>query len=395
MLQSFNYRTFQRGFLDGRHSATSEQNHITTVEEFLSGTAVDHLLGGYSEVHEPIINKPLGSNALFIEIFAQLASYYSHSGFSQTASMAGLLFNNYGYDPDTMFNSLSFTQTNSVSAQDVKTILTHDQWLALKHHFAIPESGNIDFSRLSIAVPRHNLSELTGLHPKQVPLALDAALSITSSLYANSLSVEKTNHERAQSNLLMVRALFNLAGWLRQIDYAEFAQTILDQLYIHAPSHPVLMLDCCLTSLRYQWREQDFAQLPNILTAIEQNPTDSFTDICVTHLNDLQDLVVLFNLTGLNLTLDIKQLASYRTAIADDISKEFNRDYAGCIVIRGPEFLARQWLQSVGNQYQPNRRYYAIPTQAEIHAIGLDVNGEQFQFTELDALLGYCQPSKD
>ncbi|MBT8448089.1 MAG: hypothetical protein KJO69_00255 [Gammaproteobacteria bacterium] len=395
MLKSFNFRTFQRSFLDSCTSTASEYTFIATLEEFLNGSANDHLLGGYSEVQAQSINKSLKSNALFIETFAQLASYYSHSGFSQTASMAGLLFNNYGYDPDTMFSSLSFTQTNSVSAQDIKTILTHEQWLALKHYFALPESGDLDFSRLSVAVPRHNLSQQTGLHPKQVPLALDAALSITSSLYANSLSVEKMNHERVQSNLLMVRALFCLAGWLRQIDYAEYAQTILDQLYGHAPSHPVLMLDCCLTSLRYQWREQDFAQLPNILSAIEQSPTDSFTDICLTHINDLQDVEVLSELTGLNLTIAINQLASYSTATTDDISKEFTRDYAGCIVIRGPEFLARQWLQLVGNQYQPNRRYYAIPTQTEIHAIGLDTNGEQLQFKELDALLSHCQPSKD
>ena len=128
MTPTFEYRSVQQNFLDSYQASHTEQEFIASLETLLASKSVDQLLGGYQSTSPAGITKSLAENALFIDIFAQLASYYSHSGFSQAAATTGSLFVNYRDEPAGLFGDLISTHNSNLKATDIKLLLTPEQW---------------------------------------------------------------------------------------------------------------------------------------------------------------------------------------------------------------------------------------------------------------------------
>ena len=388
-----NYRDLQRAILVALSSPPEQQATIQLIEHAIRQKHFDQLLGCYQTVQNDTSIKPLKENALIIEGMAQLASYFGHPGFNNTAVFSGLFMQTYGRTESGFYSDIHITQHGKLSASDLQQVLTDDQWLALSVYFGLTGSDVLDTQQLSVATPRDLLVDKTGLHRKQVPLALDAALSIAAALVTNNLQIKTKNQPDHNANLLLVRALFALAGWLRLVDYAEQAQMLLTRLATTPVLSPALHLDALLSSLRYQWRSEDFEQLALLLPFVITHDVDDFTETSISHLLNCRDLICLAEQT--ELTVDASLLTSQAANLAreDALSAEFDKHYQGCVIIKGPEYLARQWLQATCNQYQLERRYYAIPADTEIHATCYQTSGDKTQFTDLDALLTFCHAS--
>jgi len=375
MSLSFDYNLLCQQFHLAQQSPHQyEQPLLSRLTEILESNLYDKLEGGVFSHGKLGRFKSLLINAQFVVLYSRVANVYSEASFAQAAiqtsrfflsSNQSSFFDRYDYqDPD----------FHLFSIEELRHSLDSAQWAAIQCFFCLPEMGVIDTSRLQVHRARADIHLHTELHPKQVPLALDAALQLLAMIKQQRAQPAWGVEENDAASLQFCKALLTAGKYLNQPDIAQSGQQLLDILTAK-PSlevEPEYYLDVLLLSLQYQWRSSDFEQLQKLIDALKTKTQIKLQD-SANH-QDLYHLGRAFNFNTLERNFSEVPLL-------------------GSIIIEGPEFEARHWLQNADNQYQEKFRYYAYPIAGatETRAKLYSNDNAELVFDSLDSLINHCQ----
>ena len=145
--------------------------------DILYNSQRDHIFGGL--FNDSIkAYKSLEVNAHLASVFVLAANYFGDSNYARLALETLAYLTNYHRCPSGLFAERSQFSETEVNTQELQSILTSSQWLALKTCFELPDSDTIQWHQLQVNIPMEQISQHSELHPKEVPLALDGALQI-------------------------------------------------------------------------------------------------------------------------------------------------------------------------------------------------------------------------
>lgn len=283
-------------------------------------------------------SKSLAHNAYLANVFILAANYFGDSNYARLALETLAYLNTYHHQESGLFTERSQFAETKVNAHELQSILTPSQWLALKTCFALPESGNIPWHQLETEVPMEQVSQHSGLHPKEVPLVLDGALQILRSLIREP---EQMDDESILSNLLFCKSLYLSATYLNQAEHGVIADSLYERLSKQdLTGHLSALLSLLLIKLRYQW---DTTVYDHLIVLYRQFQHQEETDV------NLDDYVC------------AELLIQSQTQTSNNAISYQPECLTGMVIIHGPEFLARQWLQETNNRIQLSYRFFAIP----------------------------------
>jgi hypothetical protein len=345
------------------HPGSCDETFISLADDLSQSSDIDHISGGLFTPGSQ--DKQLGTNANLIATFGLAANFFANPDLARIGLQAlGYILSHHRLE-DGYFSSLSSCTENITTSEALKTNLDDAQWQALQCYFDLPDHGTVDWTSLSIANPRTTIHSLTGLHPKQVPLALDGALQILQFQLPRPY-VEK--QWTVRDNLLFCRALFIVGIYLNQQEKGEIAEQLFQNLIGHFDnSLSELWLDVMLLSLRHNWDQSiyEMAKELELADSTDKTPAAAFNQRVLQHLLAIEE-----------------NKPAHTSECQDELADMFN----GIVLITGPAHLARQWLQQLDNQVQFKYRYFARPGEGPIQAQVHPVTGSAVTYTELDAL---------
>lgn len=262
----------------------------------------------------------------------------------------------------------SYTNTE-VDSTDLSSMLDPAQWLALKTYFELPDKGIFQWHQQTRHVPIEGLAEATGLHPKQAPWAFEGGLQLLQSKIKEP--VTSTSYS-IRSNMLFCYGLLLSATYLNQTQHAEVALQLMPKISQHGPQEYLDIWQLLLLQrLAYHWDEHDFNNLSNLFADADDIPVAG----------------PLLKLCQINRPEQHSQLTKTAASTSSSLYITLLNHCEYVVMIEGPAYQARQWLQLTNNHYNPAIWIFARPSQQSCTAQILNSNGQLKSTDSIDGLL--------
>lgn len=332
-------------------------------DQLMSTPEYDELMGGLFNVNNPC-QKSLETNVQLALVYITAANIFADADYAKTAlGTINYVIRNHN-NPTGLYSENSNYDLHSIDGDTIKSILDDSQWLALKTYYNLSDREPIEWHRLYRAMPPSDLPKVSGLHRKQAPLALDGAMQILQQLVPSP-------HQGAEcllsNNIKLCICLWLSALYLNQPIHAEFATQLLETLItdesISTLSHWPLLLTLRLS---YAWSDDDYQHLINIPEVIKTVPAS----ILQSHINT-QALCSWTPSRDKSSNL-LASLTSYCETV---------------VVIQGPAFAIRHWLQMTNNYFNPKLWVFAMPSESPTQASLYRNNGSVEVITDMDELV--------
>lgn len=332
-------------------------NQIVSASEF------DELTGGVFDDSSPLL-KSLATNVQLALVYITAANTFADADYAKTALLTiNHLIHNHRTEQGLYSEQTSYDLT-SIDVNTIKSILDNSQWLALKTYFGLNDSEEIVWHLLYRKMPLSDLPLQSGLHRKQAPLALDGATQILQQFIPPP---HQSNTYQLSSNLELCACLWLSALYLNQPSHAEAATHLVDRLKakesINEESLWTLVL---LLRLSYEWSDNDF----ELLSKIPQADTFIPTDILASHVNKQSQI---------GWTINDEKPANLLTSLISNCET--------VVVIEGPAFAIRQWLQMTNNYFNPKLWVFAKPSDSPAQATLYRNNGSVEVITNMNELV--------
>ena len=327
----------------------------------------DDVVGGLFD-HSAPAQKHLGDNTAMAAICTLAANVFS---VPECAKAAVTTLNNIAQQQQLengfYSDSANYNDTD-IEVSDLITLLDPAQWLALKTRFRLPDDGRFHWHTLTRHIAVQQLADKTGLHPKQAPWALEGGIQLMQHLIKQP---SVTPSYSISNNILFCYGLLLSATYLNQSQHADIALSLMTRINEEiTEQHRKLWQLLLVQRLAYHWDDSDF----NALMQMEHDSDSSFV---------VNALMVLCQ----------NQQAAQRSSITSSPLKHellFVNLLNQCeriVLIEGPAYEAREWLQLSNNHYNPTTWIFARPAEQPCRARMLDKNANLKSIDSIDELL--------
>lgn len=411
---------------DKSPSLNEDKTHTLFIQA-VSSEIYDHINGGFFSSQDD--SKSLTTNTLLINLLTKASGHFFEGNFALPAiNSAQWIIQHLQSKTGAFFNGTKSDQTSieyyKINFEFIKTLLDKDSFIAFSTAYGINKNTDeIPSSKIRRINSYQQISNLTAMHIKQVPLALESARQQLISARQNHKFPAINQHINCYDNCKIISALFMAA---RQFNRDNFSAAALDALtdiqqnyWDNTVKNTTLylsILNALIMRLQYQWDENDYQWLikignqliesenaDTILLAIKTNPLDSTVD-------DLFNLYFLsFNESFLALANSIASKMYHYQETSSAMSTSFlssmikSTSIQNFIVIRGSKYEATYWQQQLNSGYKPYNHVYAIPesdsetlnvnfpiankTQGTVYHFNSDQQTKQPVLQSLDSLL--------
>ena len=334
----------------------------------------DEVIGGLFQ-HQVTTSRSLEENALLAAIYTLAANIFAIPDCAKTAiTTLNNLATNHRTSDGWYADSSHYSDTN-ISITDLQSVTDPAQLNALTAYFNLPETGSFYWHKLTRNINLTELSDATGLHRKQTPLAFEGGLQMLQHLI---MAPENSGSITMKSNLLFCYSLLLSATYLNQPHHAEIALDLFNHLKQHQQADNLnLWTLVILQRLAYEWQENDAQRLSDIMAKQD----DCKHPFLVSGLHDLMSSSDYTHQTSNNTK------TNDATATQLPLFEKLLMDCQTVVLIEGPAHLARQWLQLANNHYNPRVWFFARSGQQPINAQLLRKSGEKEIIQNLDELL--------
>ena len=374
------------GFSQSSEEAISFNNQTHSLFIHVVNSEIyDHIDDGFFSPTDD--SKSLNANANLINLLTKASGYFFEGIFSVPAiNSAQWAIQHLQSKKGAFFNGTKSDQTSSeyynMDFELIKKLLDNDGFIAFSAAYCINEKTN---ETPSFKIRRINsypqISDLTSMHIKQVPLALESARQQLISARQNKIFPDINLNICCYDNCKIISALFIAARQFNRDNFstaALYALNDIQQNYwnntVKNTKHYLSLLNALIMRLQYQWDDNDYQRLikignylvesenaDTIIQTIKTNPLDSTID-------DLFNLYFLsFNENYLALAKSLaKKMYRYQEA-SSTINISFlssimkSASIQNFIVIRGSKYEATYWQQQLNSGYKPYNHVYAIP----------------------------------
>jgi hypothetical protein len=333
-------------------------------QQIVCSSEYDELMGGLFDVDNEQ-QKTLYENVRLARVYVIAANIFADADYAKTAlsTIQYLIYHHrtaQGY-----FCSHSHVSATAIEPEVLRSVLNPDQRLALTTYFGIDDSTLIRWHTLSRQMPVSALSEYTELHVKQAPLALDGGLQIMQQFITPPAQSEAV--ELAE-NIAFCHCLWLSATLLNQASHADVARELLakitsDDLSSHAAAIEWLLLQ----RLSYEWDDEDY----NLLKQLASNRLTIPSAVLFSHENGAEHI-------------------SWSCEPTTESDHFFTPMLSMCetvVIIEGPAFIIRQWLQLTSNYFNPKLWVFAKPNDISVQASVYRDDGSVEIITDMNALV--------
>jgi len=333
-------------------------------QKIVCASEYDELMGGLFDSDNQQ-QKTLHENVRLACIYVIAANIFADADYAKAAlSTIQYLIHHHRTEQCYYCSHSSFTAT-AIEAEVLQSVLNPDQWLALTTYFGIDDSSAIHWHSLSRQMPVSKLSEHTELHVKQAPLALDGGLQIMQQFITPSVQSEAV--ELAE-NIAFCHCLWLSATLLNQASHADVARDLLakiksDDLSSHAAAIEWLLLQ----RLSYEWDDEDY----NLLKQLASDQPTIPSAVLFSHEHGAEH-------------------TSWFCAPTTENDHFFTPLLSMCetvVIIEGPAYIIRQWLQLTSNYFNPKLWVFAKPSDISVQASVYRDDGSVEIITDMNALV--------
>jgi len=379
---------------------TTESASITETSEelhqlFLSLTnscCHDHIEGGF---FDGSLKKSLTHNAKFLTLFSDFSGYFFDGFFSVPAihsaqwlinnlqSEEGIFYQGMGTDSDELLSDYY-----SIRSEELDNLLDKDSRTAFFSAYGIALNDSVIPSKLTQIRSYKQVAEDTGLHIKQVPLALENALQLLSITRKNKTPPGINQTLSLVDNCRVIISLFKAARQFNRDDFSASALTALESLSQHFPSQEVtdcadylLLLQTLIERLRYQWCENTFQRLETlafqflkspanntekIIQTMEQEKLISCIEIFYTLalLTDNKD----FQIRAVSVSIALENMILDNSTTNPILLTAYLRtlSQSHLILITGKAYDATYWSQQLSSGFNPSNNIFVIADNVTI-----------------------------
>jgi len=366
------------GFSDS--SSLHEDQAHALFTQIVNSEIYDYIDGGFFSTSD--YTKSLSINTNFINLLTKASGHFFEGNFSVPAiNSAQWLIQHLQSETGAFFNRTQSDQLSTdyyeMNFELIRQSLDSDGFTAFSTAYAIKEKSN----KIHRINSYQKVSELTSMHIKQVPLALESARQQLIIVRQNKTFPSIDQNVCCYDNGKIISTLFIAARQFNRDSFSTAALYALKDIQLNhwdneakKTKHYLSLVNALIMRLQYQWDDNDYHWLieignhlvestnaDNIIQAIETNPLDSTID-------DLFNLYFLsFNEAFLRLANALAN-KMYRYQDASSIinicflsSIMKSSSLQNFIVIRGSKYEATYWQQQLNSGYKPYSHVYAIP----------------------------------
>ncbi len=345
----------------------NEQGFSVLNQALTNSLGFDRLMGGMFN-NLDAAEKQLTQNTDLSVMYTLAANVFSVPDFARTAANTlASICQNFQLRNGFYADSISYSDT-AIDIQLLRSSLDDAQWRAFKTSFAIADDGVLHWHQLTQQVPVEELAVITGLHPKQVPWALDGAVNILAQMIHEPTPSATYS---VRTNLSFCTCLFLSATYLNQPQHADRANQLFNRLVEHGfDQHIQLWQQLLLQRLVYEWNEEDFNNLSQLSSRSLPNPVvKGLHDLCAIEVGD----------------------SCWDGDNDRDLLAGLLTECRFVVLIEGPIYEARNWLQLSNNHFHHEIWFFARPSEESTHARAIDSHGHIQYFSSLDDLLQFTQ----
>ena len=348
-------------------SARDDRRFTDLFDALSNNPSLDDITGGLFDYDDPT-QKCIIDSATLAAICTLAANVFSIPDFAKTAiSALNYIIQHHQLDNGFYADSAIYNDT-AIDTSDLIALLDSAQWLALKTRYQLPEEGKFHWHTL----PRHiaivKLADETGLHPKQAAWAFEGGLHLMQHLIKQPSASTSFS---LRSNMLFCYSLLLSATYLNQSQHAEIALSLVARINQECPEqHRDLWQLLLLQRLAYHWDESDFEELTQLVTDSDESYLlSALKKLCQSDHTNQPPLIAN---PSLNDELLFVKLLNQCERI---------------VLIEGPAYEARQWLQLSNNHYNPTIWIFARPAEQPCRARTLDTQAQPKSIDSIDELL--------
>jgi len=348
----------------------------------------DHLEGGFFNPQssktntQPDFQKTLINNANFINLLSHASGYFFEGLFSVPAiNSAQWVINNLQSPTGAFYKAMNndtLAEYYSIELSQIKQQLDSDCTTAFLSTYGIDELATVPINRITRKRSYQQVSEATGMHIKQVPLALEAARQLLSLSRDSNKVPQIDNTIHIIENSKIISALYNAARQFNRDDFASAATLALTDIHSRKPDNDsfsdnecLALLSTLLHRLQYQWNDQDYQWLKQLSLKVVKKPDSIIQSIKEHDFNNIiTDFFNLYILTSDPLFLTTAH--SVRDSLHEQLTKttDYNpsqllallkaQSEHYCIIIRGSKHESLFWLQQLATGFKPANFVFAI-----------------------------------
>ncbi len=369
----------------GETSSLNEDKTHSLFIQAVNSEIYDHIDGGFFSPEDD--SKSLTTNTLLINLLTKASGHFFEGNFAVPAiNSTQWVIQHLQSKTGAFFNGTKSDQTSTeyynIDFNLIKKLLDTDSFTAFSTAYSINENTyEIPFFKICRINSYQQISDLTSMHIKQVPLALESARQQLIAARKNKTFPNMTQKISCYSNCKIISALFLAA---RQFNRDNFSASALDALMdiqqnywgntVKNTNHYLSLLNALVMRLQYQWDERDFQWLikigyhlveseniDTILQAIQTNSLDSTVDdlFNLYFLSFNEDFLALANSIANKMYHYQEESSTINTSLLSGIMK--SSSIQNFIVIRGTKYEATYWQQQLNSGYKPYNHIYAIP----------------------------------
>ena len=334
---------------------------------------VDHIGGGFFNPQHSLnqdtidYSKSLSENAQMLKLFTDASGHFFDGNFSVPAiNSAQWIIDHLQGETGAFYQAVESGNSSNyyhLEYKQIKNYLDKDAFIAFASAFDL----NIDkpITRLCRARTYQQIAEHTGMHIKQVPLALESGrqqLQLVRQLKPTPPIKQKVH---GGNNSKIISALFNAA---RQFNRDDFATAALSALGAIRPIQPVsasdhlLLIDALLTKLQYQWHDPDYQWLLQTAFGLMSDFGQADVVLAITEADLDSALANLTSLYALSSNSDLLALLENVDANPQANPSWINHfSTQHTIIIRGSKYESAYWHQQLATGFKPNNHVFAIP----------------------------------
>lgn len=333
-------------------------------QQIVCASEYDELMGGLFDSDNEQ-QKTLHENVCLARVYVIAANIFADADYAKTAlSTIQYLIHHHRTEQGYYCSLSSFTAT-AIEPEVLQSVLNPDQWLALTTYFGIDDSSAIHWHSLSRQMSVSALSEHTELHIKQAPLALDGGLQIMQQFINPP---EQSEAVEVPDNIAFCYCLWLSATLLNQAGHADVARDLLakiksDDLSNHAAAIQLLLLQ----RLSYEWDDEDYCLLKQLASDQPTIPSA----VLFNHEHGAEHIS-----WSCEPTIESDHVLTTMLSMCETV-----------VIIEGPAFIIRQWLQLSSNYFNPKLWVFAKPSDISAQASLYHNDGAVEIITDMSVLV--------
>ncbi|MCP3675241.1 MAG: hypothetical protein GY829_12320, partial [Gammaproteobacteria bacterium] len=375
------------GFSDSSDeiSSLNEDKIYSLFIQAVNSETYDHIDGGFYSPEDD--TKLLTINSNLINLLTKASGYFFEGNFAVPAiNSAQWIIQYLQSETGAFFCGTKFDQTSieyyNINFEHIKELLDVDGFTAFNAAYGINENTEkTPSSKIRRIKSYQQISDLTSMHIKQVPLALESARQQLIAARLNKKFPDINQYICCYDNCKFISTLFVAARQFNRDNFsaaALFALMDIQQNYwdntVKKTKHYLSLLNALIMKLQYQWDENDFHWLIKIgCHLIESENVDTIFQAIKTNSLDttVDDLFNLYFLSFNEGFLDLANSIANKMYRYQEKSSIVNISFLSSImksssiqnfiVIRGTKYEAMYWQQQLNSGYKPYNHVYAIP----------------------------------